>query len=248
LPDVEGTMKHQKRTYREGLSTEGLVSFTVVVQETDLFISASRPLEQEAKYAAGNARLIVERYIKEHPDFLSSFTPLPFDDVAHPIIRNMLSASSAARVGPMAAVAGAIAEYTGMELLHYAEEAIVENGGDIFLKVNREVIIGIFAGESSLSNCIGIKISSLKDPLGVCTSSGTVGPSVSFGTADAVTVVSVSASLADAVATSVGNIIKDPSDIQKGIEFAQSIPKIDGIVIIKGDKMGVWGAIDLVSL
>jgi ApbE superfamily uncharacterized protein (UPF0280 family) len=241
-------MKHQKRTYREGLSTQGLTSFTVTVQETDLFISASQPLKQEAKKAAGKARLIVERYIKEHPDFLSSFTPLPFDEFAHPIIRNMLSASSTARVGPMAAVAGAIAEYTGMELLTYAEEAIVENGGDIFLKVNREVIIGIFAGESSLSKRIGIKIASSKNPLGVCTSSGTVGPSVSFGTADAVTVVSASAPLADAVATSIGNIINDTTDIQKGINFAQNIPKIDGIVIIKRDKMGAWGNIDLVSI
>jgi hypothetical protein len=241
-------MPYEKRTYREYSSTEGLVPFTVTVKETDLFISASKNLEKEAKDAALQARLIIENYIKENPDFQSSLTPLPFDQLAPEIIKEMLKASSASGVGPMASVAGAVAEYTGTELLKYSPEVIVENGGDIFIKINRAITVGIFAGQSPLSERIGIKVSPGKKPLAICTSSGRVGPSLSFGTADAVTIKSSSAALADAAATAIGNMIKQQSDIQKGIDKAKKIPGTDGVLIIKEDKMGVWGDMELVKL
>jgi ApbE superfamily uncharacterized protein (UPF0280 family) len=124
----------------------------------------------------------------------------------------------------------------------------VENGGDIFLKVNRDVTLSIYAGASPLSNRIGIKISQPNNAWGVCTSSGTVGPSLSLGTADAVTIVSSSASFADAAATAIGNLVNDASDIQNAIDSGKQIESVTGILIIKDEHMGVWGNINLVAL
>ena len=148
----------------------------------------------------------------------------------------------------MAAVAGAIAEFVGKELLRYSSEVIVENGGDIFVSTAEEVIVKIFAGASPLSQKIGIKVLPSEMPLGVCTSSGTVGPSLSFGKADAVTIVSPSTALADSVATAIGNRVKKTDDIAFSLKVAESLPGIKGVVIIVGEKMGVWGNIELLKL
>ena len=241
-------MAYQPRTYRDSLKTDGLVSFTVVIKETDLFIAASHAAEDDARAAILNARYNIEQYIQHHPEFLSSLIPLPADEGAPDIVRDMLRASAAVGVGPMAAVAGAVAEHVGRKLLKQCDQVIVENGGDIFLLVKREITISVFAGNSPLSNRIGIKIAGGSSPLGVCTSSGTVGPSLSFGTADAVTIVSPSASLADAAATAIGNLVKNSADIEKAIEAGKHFQDVSGILILKDDQMGVWGNINLVSL
>jgi ApbE superfamily uncharacterized protein (UPF0280 family) len=241
-------MPYEKRTYREYSTTPGLVSFTVAVQQTDLFISAPEDLSVEAKKASQDARRIIESYIKSHSEFLSALKPLSFDDQAHELIQKMLKASSASGVGPMAAVAGAVAEFVGTELLKHCDEVIVENGGDIFFKISREITVGIFAGESPLSERVGMKVIPGPNPFGICSSSGKIGHSLSFGKADVVTVKSPSTPRADAAATAIGNLIKDPSDIQKGIKTAQQISDITGIIIIKGKHLGVWGEIEIVSL
>ena len=145
----------------------------------------------------------------------------------------------------MASVAGAIAEFVGTDLASGSAEIIVENGGDIYLKSQKKRLIGIYAGKSSLSNKIGLEINASDTPLGICTSSGTVGHSLSYGKADAVTVVSKSTPLADAAATAIGNIIKQPSDIPKGIEMAKRTDGLKGVVIITGDILGLWGEIKL---
>jgi hypothetical protein len=160
----------------------------------------------------------------------------------------MIRAARAAGVGPMAAVAGAMAEFVGRDLLKESDEVLVENGGDIFLRSGRELKIGIFAEPSPLSLRIGLRVSRSEQGLGVCTSSGTVGPSLSFGRADAVCIVAPSASLADAAATAVGNIVKTPGDISAGLETARSVIGVKGVVIIMGEKMGAWGEVDLVKM
>ena len=96
-----------------------------------------------------------------------------------------------------------------------------------------------------LSNKIGLEINASDTPLGICTSSGMVGHSLSYGKADAVTVVSKSTPLADAAATAIGNVIKQPSDIPKGIEMAKRTDGLKGVVIITGDSLGLWGEIKL---
>jgi ApbE superfamily uncharacterized protein (UPF0280 family) len=160
----------------------------------------------------------------------------------------MAQAARIAGVGPMAAVAGAIAEAVGNDLLACTPEVIVENGGDIFMKISRTRLIGVYAGESTFTGKIALEISPEETPLGVCTSSGTVGYSLSFGAADAVIALSRSAALADAAATAIGNRVKTIDDIDVAIEQAQAIDGLVGVVIIKGGKIGMWGNVKLVPL
>ena len=146
----------------------------------------------------------------------------------------------------MASVAGVIAEFVGRDLLKYSDEVIVENGGDIFIKSKKKRILGIYAGNSPISNKLAIEIEGEKTPLGICTSSATVGPSLSFGKTDATVIVSKSAALADACATAIGNRVKEPGDIKSALEFAKKIKGVQGILIIFRDKLGAWGDIKIV--
>ncbi len=171
--------------------------------------------------------------------------PLPPTEDSPLIVRAMADAGVKAGVGPMAAVAGAIAEFVGKELLPFSGELIIENGGDIFMACTSPRVVGIYAGSSPLSGLLGIEIQPQETPLGVCTSSGTVGHSLSLGKADAVVIISPSAALADAAATAVGNTVKTIDDITAGLEQAQKINGITGVLIIKGDKMGTWGKVKL---
>ena len=236
---------YEPRTYRHWIKGGDLISFNVAVKETDLYIRASTNLKSKARKLVLKYRDALERYIKRHPAFLTSLEPLPVDDNAPHIVKAMSEAASKAEVGPMASVAGAIAEFVGTELLAFTPEIIVENGGDIYLKSIGKKIIGIYAGESPLSGKIGLEIDGADTPLGICTSSGTVGHSLSYGKADAVIVLSQSATLADAAATATANLIKQPGDIPGGIERAKSIEGVSGVIIIQGDKTGLWGKVKI---
>ena len=234
---------YEPRTYRHWVKGKDLVSFNVVVKETDLYIRASSNLEPEARKLVIKYRDMLERYIKRNPSFLTSLEPIAVADNAPRIVTAMAEAARKAGVGPMAAVAGAIAEFVGNELLAFSPEVIIENGGDIYLKSSGKRLIGIYAGKSPLTGKIALEINGEDTPLGICTSSGTVGHSLSFGKADAAIVISPSATLADAAATAIGNIINQPTDIPLGIELAQRIEGVDGVIIIKDDKMGLWGEV-----
>jgi ApbE superfamily uncharacterized protein (UPF0280 family) len=239
---------YQPRTYRHWIKDKDLVSFSVTVKETDLYIRARRNLETEALRAVVKCRTPLEEYIKSNPLFLCSLEPYPVQGDSPAIVRDMAQAARTVGVGPMAAVAGAVAEAVGKELLAHTPEVIVENGGDIFMKVSRTSLIGIYANDSPLTGKIALEIKPGETPLGICTSSGTVGHSLSFGTADAVIILSPSTALADAAATAIGNSVKTAEDITAAIEKAQIIDGLAGVVIIKDDNMGMWGKVKLVSL
>ena len=239
---------YELRTYRDWVNDKELVSFSVVVKDTDLHIRARRVLSAEALAATQRYRTDLESYIKSHPIFLTTLKPFEVEQDAPPIVKEMADATREAGVGPMAAVAGAIAERVGKELLPYSDEVIVENGGDIFLKSSKERFIGVYAGESKFTRKIAFSIRPEETPLGVCTSSGTVGHSLSFGYADAVIVFSPSTSLADAAATAIGNRVRIAEDIPAALEFAQGIKGLKGVAIIKGDNMGVWGQLKLAAV
>ncbi|MBF0259102.1 MAG: UPF0280 family protein [Desulfamplus sp.] len=254
----------ENRNYRSRSNREGLIPFRVTVKETDLHIQAESDLSQIALRTVMKQRGFVEAYMQLNPEFRTSLIPLKPTLPALPqIIIDMIDAGKKAGVGPMAAIAGAIAEQTGMALMEYSTEVIVENGGDIFFKTNSDMIFSIFAGKSPLSMKVGVRITpritemkSLdtdnrfvgKRVMALCTSSGTVGHSMSFGKADAATVISSSCTLADATATALGNIVKQDCDIEKAIEVGQQIPGVEGIIIIKGKKLGAWGNIELVKI
>jgi ApbE superfamily uncharacterized protein (UPF0280 family) len=239
---------HQERTYRHQLYHDGLISFRTVVKETDLFIQATMDLDAQAKESILLHRGHIESFIQQYPDFSASLAPLQTPRPVPNIVADMLDAAHRTGVGPMAAVAGAIAEYVGHDLLQFSREIIIENGGDVFMRTHHPVTIGIFANRSPLSMRMGLKIDGCDGPMAVCTSSGTVGHSISFGTADAVTVVSPSCPLADAAATAIANQVKQETDIQKAIFFGKDIKGVKGLVIIKNDKAGMWGNINVVQL
>ncbi len=238
---------YQPRSYRNEIKDGDLVSFTVTVKETDLYIRAGRDLTPQAQSAVHEVRSALEEYIREHPLFLHSLAPVEVENDVAEIVRVMAEAARLANVGPMAAVAGAVAEMVGRKLLALSPEVIVENGGDIFLKVSSRRQIGIYAGGSAFTGKLAIEVGPGQTPLGICTSSGTVGPSLSLGLADAAIITSPSAALADAAATAVGNVVRGEQDIDAAIEHGKKIRGVTGIIVMVGGSMGAWGDIKLVK-
>ncbi len=168
---------YEPKTYRHWIKDKDLVSFNIVVKETDLYIRTSTNLRRKAHKLVLKYRDKLEKYIEQHPDFLTSLKPLPADKNAPLIVKKMSASAARVGIGPMASVAGAIAEFVGNELLAFSPEIIVENGGDIYLKSLRKRLIGIYAGKSPLTGKISLEINGEDTPLGICTSSGTVGHS-----------------------------------------------------------------------
>ncbi len=203
----------EPRTYRYWVESKDLIPFKVIVKESDLYILALTNLQRKAYRLVVKYRSILEKYIEQHPIFLTSLEPIPVDEDAPHIVKVMAEAGEKAGVGPMAAVAGAIADFVGTELSAFSPEVIIENGGDIYLKSSRKRVVGIYAGKSPLTGKVGLEINGEDTPIGISTSSGTVGHSLSFGKADAATVIAGSATLSDAVATAIGNLVKAPADI-----------------------------------
>lgn len=238
-----------ERKYR-AISAVDLEKFRVVVGESDLWVMSSTStinvkdfITRRLKYY----RRILKEFIANYPLFEKSLKPFPDHPDAPDIIRWMIRSSALAGTGPMASVAGAIAGIIGEEVDKDVTELIIENGGDIYLRTSHKRIVSIFAGNSPLSNCIGLVIQPT-DRLGICTSAGTVGPSLSFGKADAAVIISPDPALADAVATATANLIKSSQDFPKAISFVKRIPNIDGVLIIKDDKMAVWGNIEITPI
>ncbi len=239
---------YEPKTYRHWVKGKDLVSFNVTVKETDIYVRASKNLRSKTLRLVTKYRESLERYIERYPSFLTALEPLSVGSDAPQIVKSMADSARKAGVGPMASVAGAIAEFVGTELLAFSPEVIVENGGDIFLKSLRKRMVSIYAGKSPLTGQIGLEIEAEETPLGICTSSGTVGHSLSYGRADAIVALSPSASLADAAATAIGNLIKQQEDIPNGIELAKGIEGLKGVLIIKDDKVGIWGEVKVCQI
>lgn len=237
---------YEPRFYREGTSAEGLVSFRVVVAETDLHISACRDLSGEALRLVQTCRGELEAFIAKQPLFRETFVPYDAPSSAPAIVREMAEAARLAGVGPMASVAGAVADFVGRGLSSECEDVIVENGGDVFIQTAVPRRAAVYAGESPLSNKIGIKIDPGLSPCGLCASSGTVGPSVSLGRADAAVVLARTATLADATASAVGNRVREPKDVEAALETGTSIDGVIGVLVVIGETLGVKGKIELV--
>ncbi|MBO8129128.1 MAG: UPF0280 family protein [Peptococcaceae bacterium] len=243
--------EYRERTYRESFKKTELHFFQVVVKETDLYIGVPRDrftpeLAEEVYDLVLKARRDMEQYLQFHPGFKESLEPVTPDPDAPKMIRDMVQAAAACGVGPMAAVAGAFAQLVGRYLANSYTEVIVENGGDIYLQTTKPRLIGIFAGNSPFSGRIAVKVPPYLSPLGICTSSGTVGHSLSFGKADAVTVLAETSILADAVATATANKINRPEDLQAATAFAAEIKGVRGVLAIKNDKLAAWGEVELV--
>ncbi|HEX3012531.1 MAG TPA: UPF0280 family protein [Syntrophomonadaceae bacterium] len=245
--------KYVTRNYRSCHAAKDLRYFNVIVKETDLAIGVDKEsytdsLLSVCKHQVIKLRGDLETYITLQPEFRASFFPVKLLPGAPLIAKVMAEAAEKTGVGPMAAVAGAIAQAVGEKLIGKVQEIIVENGGDIYINSSCPRIISVFAGESRFSNRIGIRLGENEGPSGVCTSSGTVGPSISLGKADAVLIKADSAALADAAASRAANQVQTETDLMKAIESVQNIKGIRGVLAIKGDKMAAWGDIELVPV
>lgn len=241
---------YEPRRYRATVQPAGLVSFGVTIRETDLMVMAEAPLSEVTQRLVRDARRQIEDHIAICPEFQRSLRPLD-EPEAHaaelpPVVRWMYRAAAATETGPMAAVAGAVSQYVGQGLLEHSAQAIIENGGDVFLSTNVPRIVSIFAGSSSLSMKLGLRIG--PGTFGVCTSSGTVGHSYSMGKADAATVVSPDAALADAAATALGNRVKTAADVQAALDWIRTIDGIVHAAVIVDETFGTWGEFEVVPL
>ncbi|MCX7678416.1 MAG: UPF0280 family protein [Spirochaetes bacterium] len=223
-------------------------TFRVKVETSDLYIRAHCELFNEAKIVVEELREQLRTHIAMQPDFLSALSPIPRLEDVPEIIAIMYEASEKAKVGPMAAVAGAIAQCVGKKLLSKSNEIIVENGGDIWLHVNLPTTIGLYAGNSAFSSKIGLKVYPHQMPMGICTSSAKVGHSFSFGNADAVTICACDAALADAIATETCNRVKNENDIVHALNYALSIDGVCAAIIVLRDKIGIKGDVELVDI
>jgi uncharacterized protein len=231
------------------------------IGETDLILKTDQ-LEHDLPKFILTQRIKLKNYIHIHPEFLTSFEPVLVDvehnksinEIKPPIneppliVKMMARAGRKGDVGPMAAVAGTISQLCmGFLVENGAKYVIIDNGGDVSLKTDKDVIVGLYAGESSLSGQLGFKIKSGKTPMGICTSSGTVGHSISFGRSNSVTVFADEASIADALATSIGNFAVGETDqeaVQNSIERAEEFKKImRGVLVVVGENAGTLGKI-----
>ena len=234
-----------KRIYRKRFNLDGYETWETTYKSTNLFIKACKDLRFETFELVKKLWSDLLAYIEQNRNFLTSLEPIKQNKKAPKIAKRMIEASRKAGVGPMAAVAGAIAEEVGLLLLTECDECIVENGGDVFLKLNSEPVIGIYTQNPYFKDNLSIKIKTSKIPIGVCSSSAKIGPSLSLGKADLSLIVDKNTAFADALATKTANMIKNEDDIEKAIEFAKS-KDVEGCLFIKDKKIGIWGKIELV--
>ncbi|MEW6526356.1 MAG: UPF0280 family protein [Spirochaetota bacterium] len=229
------------------LSTR-FTTFEVRVETTNLYICTHSNVYDRAIVLVKSLREDIERYSEKHPQFLHALTPLEPEFGAPEVVQRMCKASLMAEVGPMAAVAGAIAQMVGEDLLHYSSEVIVENGGDIWAYVREPATISVFAGRSAFSKNLGIALTPGMTPCGICSSSGRFGRSFSFGKADIATIIATDAALADAVATATCNLVQSDSDCTNAVSFATSISGVKSALVIYWNTMAVKGCIELTEI
>lgn len=240
-------MVYEPRTYRHAVAPPDLIAFEVVVAETDLQILAACDLRVEATALVHAVRGDIESYVAAHPRFAESFVPVPVEDDAPALIREMAAAGEAAGVGPMAAVAGCVAEAVARGLSVFSDEVIVENGGDVYLMGARPRTVALWAGTHGASG-LGLELPAALLPCAMVTSSGTIGHSTSLGSADAVAVIAASGAVADAWATAIGNRIHGPDDLDAAMAFSRHAPGLLGVVATAGGAVAAWGSATLVPI
>jgi len=187
-------------------------------------------------------RRILEGYIGRHPEFGTSFGPLEVLADAPESARRLARAAGLAGVGPMAAVAGAMAQLAGEAgLAAGAREAVIDNGGDIYLRIIEPIIISLHTGTAEIGDRLALAIEPRQTPLAVCSSSGRMGRSTSLGDCDLATVVAQDAALADAAATRAANLVKTVENVDAALETISAIHGIDGVLIVKTNRVGIAG-------
>jgi len=245
-------MKYEPRFYREQMGINRFRSFVTRYKDSDLWIGIDAEsylpeMENFARKELEKIRTELENYLLVDPEYGRSLQPYSPREDAPGMAALLAKAGNRAGTGPIAAVAGAFSEYIGkaLERQFSIREIAVENGGDIYLNLEKEMTLTIFAGNSPLSGKLGIHLPGNEFPLGICTSAGTVGPSLSFGRADAAMVICKNTALADAWATSLGNQISGPGVIEEVLKKTEEFEEIESVVMICNDRVGLRGKYEL---
>lgn len=236
---------YQPRDYRKSFSNE-LKWYNSRIEETDLMIGTDKNYAKKILRTVRTLRHDIYAAIEKNHDFFTSLVPIEYPE-AEGIAKLMVEASKLANVGPFATVAGAINDFLAVELCKLSIQVFIENGGDIYIQSDKERRIGIYAGDSVLSNQFAIEIPKEMFPVGICTSSATVGHAFSMGKADAAVIIAKSSAVADAFATALCNRIKKVEDIESALEWANSFEQVLGAVAIMDDRIGAIGEIKLVK-
>jgi ApbE superfamily uncharacterized protein (UPF0280 family) len=210
---------------------------------------AERDLQVEMASFVAGVRGEIKNWIMFHPEFAASLVPVSVPDSAPVIIRDMARAASVCSVGPMAAVAGAVAQAVGERFASRSPNLIVENGGDIYLCSTRERVVALLSEPQSGAR-VGLRLAAGSFPLSICSSSGTIGHSLSLGTGDLVAVRARDARLADAAATALGNLLRGPEDVGRVLDRARELAEhgLDGVFAQYDDTIAAWGDLELVAL
>lgn len=228
-PFTHGVAVTRKRTYRTFTHKEAV--FRICCPQFD---AACAEIVRQ--------RRILEDYIDRHPDFQRSLKPVVPRRDAPQVALRMARAGRLVGVGPMAAVAGAMAQCAAeAALLAGAPEAIVENGGDIYLLATEAVIVGLGTGTAELADRLAFSLQPPDTPISICSSSGKMGHSMSLGQCDLAVAVAKDAALADAAATQAANLVETVGQVDTALERIARIEGIDGVVIVKNDRVGLAG-------
>jgi len=221
----DGRLKKEHFQFKETIAT--------IIAEKDAYIEA-------AKKEIRKRRNEIEQFIQKDKSFEVSLKPYNYSEKDPEIIKKMCESSEKLNVGPMATVAGVIAEYAVKAMISKgAKHAIVDNGGDIAIFTNRTINVGIYTGDKK-TNRFAFKVLPKNEILGICTSSGKIGHSLSFGNTDAVTAISHDVAVADAAATALGNLVYARQDIKNAFKILDTIKEVTGAVIVIDDKIGIW--------
>ncbi len=248
-------MKRQKkihsawqREYRKQChARQGEVIFQVLLAESDLQVLAHKHLAQEMLQSLGRLHADLRVWMGLYPQFRTSLEPLPMPKNAPDIVLRMYTAAQSVGVGPFAAVAGSISQMLAELHVHESADLIVENGGDVYLYSQKERVVGILSDPEHEAS-LGLILRKEDFPLALCSSSATIGHSLSLGQGELALVRAKDAALADALATALGNRLRSAKDIEMVLEFGQSIEGIDGILVQCDAALGVWGNMELVGI
>ena len=237
---------YEERFYRNKIISK--FKMEVSFKESDLLICSDKEIAKEkAQNILVKYYEQIEGYAMKNPLFLTSLSPLEIDQTAPPIIKEMIESSKVTGIGPFSAVAGAVAQYVGGELLNHCRELIIENGGDIFLKINEDKIIGVYLGQEFKINNLNLKVKKRSQAFGVASSSSSLGHSLNFGKADLVSVVAKNIIIADGFATAISNRIKRIGDVDKILAEAREDLAIEGLLVAFGEKIFLWGDLEIAN-
>ncbi len=240
-------MYGNREVYRSRVTGKEKFSWRVIYRNTELVISSNLDLKDHILQPLVDIYRKLEFVIDNDPAFLKSLSPVKIRPFYPPEIKKMCKLSSEFNVGPMAAVAGMVNDYLASCLPGSARNLFIENGGDLYIKSSREVITGIYVNNPFFKDRLSLKIKAVSTPCGLCSSSGILGHSLSFGKCDLAAVLSRSSISADAAATAIANKVSVAEDVKKVLDKYRRFDSIQGILIIKDDRIGVWGEFELES-